>query len=736
MTASRRERARSDTRRPRPPAASPPAQPSSTAPLPPSVPTRRPGPSAALAAGALGALVVVAYAPAFRAGFIWDDDAYVTRNATLRTASGLARIWLVPGSVPQYYPLTFTSFWLEHQVFGDAATGYHVTNVLLHALNALLVWRVLSRLAVPGAWLAAAVFAVHPVQVESVAWITERKNVLSGACYLGALLLALRVAGFGARASRRRDAVALAALFAAALLAKTVTCTLPVTILVILWWRRGTIDRRAVVATLPLFALGGALALVTVWVERTHVGARGALFDLGPLDRMLIAGRALWFYVATLAWPHPLSFVYPRWTIDPAAWWQWLFPLAGVATFAALWIARDRIGRAPFAAALGFAATLAPALGVVDVYPMRYTFVADHYQYLASLFVLVPVAALLASAAPRLGAGAPALAGALLALLAGLTWQRTLVYADEETLWRDVIAENPSGSMAYVNLGMWLHQRGRSEEALAALGEARRLEPADAEVEGDLGVVLAALGRPTDAVAHLEAAVRLAPRSALARSNLGNGLAAAGRPSDAEAQYREAVRLAPGYADAHNNLANVLVQQGRTEEAREHYRAAIAADPGYVDAHYNLAVVAARAGASDEAVAEFAATVALSPGHAEAQRGLGAALAARGDVAGALPHLAEAARLEPHRAEAQYQLGAALAAAGRTADAIAAYQRAVALRPDFADAHNDLGIALAARGDRAGAVREFREAVRLAPDHAEAHDNLAAALRADPDAGR
>lgn len=686
---------------------------------------------AAYAGAALVALTVLAYLPALRAGFVWDDDAYVTQNATLRTVDGLARIWLVPGSVPQYYPLTFTSFWIEHRLHGDAAAPYHLTNVLLHALNALLVWRVLRRLAIPGAWLAAAVFALHPVHVESVAWITERKNVLSGAAYLAALLAALRIADAPTRSPRPAEAALVVLLFGAALLAKTVTCTLPVALLVILWWRRGTVERRAVVATLPLFALGAALALVTVWMERTHVGARGALFALGPLDRVLIAGRALWFYVATLAWPHPLSFVYPRWTVDPAVWWQWLFPLAAVAALAALWLARGRIGRAPFAAALGFAATLAPALGFVDVYPMRYTFVADHYQYLASLFVIVPVAALLTTTAPRLGTAAPALAALLLVVLAALTWQRTLVYADEETLWRDVIAKNPSGSMAYVNLGLWLHQHGRSAEGLAALQAAQRLEPGDAEVEGDLGVVLAALGRPTDALVHLEEAVRRAPQSALARSNLGNALAAAGRAADAEAQYREAVRLRPGYADAHNNLANVLAQQGRLDEALTHYRAAIAADPGYVDAHYDLAVVAARAGRSDEALAEFAATVALAPGHAEARRGLGAALAARGDVAGAIPHLAEAARLQPRRAEAQYQLGAALAAAGRTDEAVAAYRRALDLRPDLADVHNDLGIALAARGDGAGAVREFREAVRLAPDHAEARDNLAAALRAD-----
>src|SRR5437870_3711674 len=371
---------------------------------------------------ALVLLVVATYLPALRAGFIWDDDAYVTANATLRSFDGLRRIWLEPGAVPQYYPLTFTSLWLDYHLWGLHPLGYHLVNVLLHAANAILVWLVGRRLALPGAWFAAAVFAVHPVHVESVAWVTERKNVLSGALYLAAFLAYLRAAG-GAR-----GAYGLAlGLFVGALLAKTVTCTLPVVLLLVLWWRNGRVD---VAPLLPFFVLGAAAGFVTAWTEGHHVGATGELWRLSLPDRCLIAGRALWFYAAKLAWPHPLAFIYARWHVDAAVWWQYLFPLAAAATVAALHLARGRIGSGPLVAALCYVATLAPAPGFVNVYPMRYSFVADHFHYLASL----PPIALAAAGATRLPRPQVIGAGVLLAL-GTLAWRQALVYRDAETIW-------------------------------------------------------------------------------------------------------------------------------------------------------------------------------------------------------------------------------------------------------------------------------------------------------------
>jgi tetratricopeptide (TPR) repeat protein len=569
-------------------------------------------------------------------GFVWDDDAYVTGNLALRTPAGLARIWVEPGAVPQYYPLTFTTFWLEHQLWGNAPTGYHVTNVLLHACATQLLWLILRALALPGAWLAAAVFALHPVHVESVAWITERKNVLSGALGLGALLAYLRFAdpaGAARDRNARGGAYALALiLFGAALLAKTITCTIPVVIGLLLWWKRGRVARPDTLALTPFLLLGLALSLVTIWMERVHVGATGAAWALSPIERMLIAGRALWFYPATLAWPRDLSFVYPRWTIDAGVWWQYLFPLAAAATVAGLFMARARIGRGPLVAVLAYAVTIAPALGFIDVYPMRYTFVADHYQYLASVPLIALAVALAVRGAGELrgdGGRAARVAGAaMLALLAVLTWRRGGAYANEETLWRTTIATNPSVPMAHVNLGMRLQLQGRSAEAVGYFENALRLEPGDAEVHDDLGIALATLGRREEARAQFTEAIRLAD-SPSSHNNLGNLLAQEGRLEEALTHYGEAVRLAPGYADAHGNLANVLALAGRTAEAIAHYRTALALDPRFAEAHYNLGIALAGTGELDEAIVHWEEALRLHPGYAAAERALAAARGAR-----------------------------------------------------------------------------------------------------------
>ena len=350
-----------------------------------------------LGAAVLIAAVLAAYGPALRGGFVWDDPRYVTENPVLTEPSGLYRIWFDVGATVQYYPLVFTSFWIESRLWGLQPLGYHLVNVLLHAANAVLVWRVLRRLSVPGAWLAAGIFALHPVHVESVAWITERKNVLSGLFYLTALLAYLRFAppdGEGSARGRPWRFYALAVgLFACALLSKTVTCSLPAAIALLLWWRRGRIGRSDALALLPLFAVGAALALTTIWLEKHNVGAQGQAWELSVVQRCLIAGRALWFYAGKLVWPLPLIFTYPKWQIDAGQWWQYLFPAGAVALPLGLWVLRRRIGKGPLVAALCFAGTLLPALGFVDVYPMRYSYVADHFQYLASI---APIALLVA----------------------------------------------------------------------------------------------------------------------------------------------------------------------------------------------------------------------------------------------------------------------------------------------------------------------------------------------------
>ena len=281
---------------------------------------------------ALPFAALAAYWPALMGGFVWDDDGHVTRPE-LRPLHGLWRIWTEPGATQQYYPVLHSAFWAEQRLWGDSALGYHLVNVLLHLLGCLLLYKVLRRLAVPGALLAATVFALHPVCVESVAWISEQKNTLSTVFYLGAALAYL---DFDDRRLRGRYALA-TALFVLALLSKSVTASLPAALLVVFWWKRGSLAwKRDVRALVPWFSLSAVAAAVTPWVESRYVGASSSAYPLGPVERLLVAGRAAWFYLGKIVWPADLVFIYPRWTVDVHTAWQIAFPLAAAAALAVL----------------------------------------------------------------------------------------------------------------------------------------------------------------------------------------------------------------------------------------------------------------------------------------------------------------------------------------------------------------------------------------------------------------
>ena len=278
------------------------------------------GPGRIGAGGVIVLITLLAYVPALHGGFIWDDDSHVTDSLALRTLHGLATIWTTPGAVMQYYPLVHTSFWVQYHLWQLNPFGYHLVNVLLQAGNAILLWLILERLEIVGAWLAAAVFAIHPVQVESVAWISEQKNLLSGAFYLAAVLAYMRFCPLDAERPEEKARWGLYGLafafFVGAMLSKTVACTWPLTILLLTWWKRGGIESRDVWLMTPFVAMGAVLGSITVWVETYCTGARGAGWSFTMFDRALIAGRAVWFYAVKLAWPENLAFVYPRWNID------------------------------------------------------------------------------------------------------------------------------------------------------------------------------------------------------------------------------------------------------------------------------------------------------------------------------------------------------------------------------------------------------------------------------------
>lgn len=556
--------------------------------------SRRSTPPDAYAALLLIAAVFVAYAPALSGGLVWDDDAHITR-AVLQGWDGLRRIWFEPGATQQYYPVLHSAFWLEHRLWGEAETGYHIVTAALHALSACLIVLVGQRLHIRGAWVAGCVFALHPVNVESVAWISEQKNTLS---LTFALLAALAWMHFDTQRRQRHWWLAFA-LFAMALGAKTVTATLPCALLVVVWWRRGAIHwRHDVVPLLPWIALGAAAGLGTAWVEHHVIGAGGAEFALSPVQRMLVAGRALWHYLASFLWPSQLVFTYPQWSVDPHAISGWLYPAAMLAFAAALWHLRHR-SRAPFAALLIFAGMLFPVLGFLDVYPFRYSFVADHFQYHASVALCLLVGggahwlhARMASPGRQLALGT----GAALALLTlgARTFQLAGTYRDAETLYRATLAGNPDSWMAHHNLGRLVSRHaGGLPEAITHFEAAIRLKPDHARAHYSLAVALQRSGRPMEAVPYLEAAIRLEPENPLLVAN------------------------------AHFIAGDILRHDpARRDAAIAHLREAVRRKPGIAQGHVVLGETLAAAGHLPEALAEFAEALRLQPGSAEAQRNI------------------------------------------------------------------------------------------------------------------
>jgi tetratricopeptide (TPR) repeat protein len=588
-------------------------------------------------AALLFVVTLLAYAPALAAGFVWDDNGFVLRP-DLHSPGGLGRIWFDLTATEQYYPLLHTAFWTEHLLWGDAAGGYHLANVLLHATAACLFARLLFRLGAREevAWLAAFLFALHPVAVESVAWISEQKNTLSMVFYLLAALAYVdgedtRGTPEGGRWGRGYGRAT--AWFILALLSKTVTATLPAALLVVAWWRRGRLSwRRDVVPLLPWFGLGAAAGLFSGWVERTYIGAQGAAFDLTLAQRALVAGREVWFYLGKLLWPANLIFIYPRWKVDAAAAGQWLFPAGVLLLVGALWRARRR-SRAPLAALLLFIGTLFPTLGFFNVYAFIFSYVADHWQYLATLGVI----ALAAAGWGRLPRRpARAVAVAVLAILAVLTWRQCRNYDNAETFYRAILARNPDCWLAYSNLGNVLAGSGRTAAAVPEYEAALRLVPDSPGIHYDLGDALVHLGRLPEGMAEYRTAIRLKPDDGLAQARLAAALVTTGRPAEAIPHFAEAVRLLPGDVEAELTLGSLLGQAGRLPEAIARLQDAVGKRPDLPEARNNLGNALAAAGRLPEAIAQYREAVRLRPAYREARYNLSIALRNDGEMAEAV----------------------------------------------------------------------------------------------------
>ena len=659
-------------------------------------------------------LVCLAYIPVLRCGFIWDDDAYVTENNLLTAPDGLQRIWFSLDSPSQYFPLTYTTFRLERAFWGLNPAGYHLVNLLLHALNALLVWRLLLRLNVPGAWLAAALFALHPVQVESVAWITERKNVLSLFFFLLAMLAWIEFVGDRLRSSWRWYGLALA-FYVLALCAKTTACTLPAALLLVLWLKGKPINRHRLVQMVPFIGLGAGMGLLTMWWERYHQGTQGEFYGLGWLERLLLASHALWFYAAKLAWPANLTFSYPRWTIDSADPHAYGWLLASGALCAVIYFARRYLGRGVEVAVAFYVVTLSPLLGFIMLATFQYSFVADHYQYVASIGLLALAAAGITTALGRFREGnpflEPVLFGILLAVLGGLTWRQTAIYRNSETLWRDTLAKNPEAWMAHDNLGASLLGAGRLEEAMEQFRKSLQLHPDGVVAHNDLSTALRQSGKLDEAEVESQKALELGPKLLAPHINRVEILRQQGRLNEAVEEYKSILQMVPDSEPGRTGLADTLCLLGRADEAIPGYCDVLGDSPNNTEVRIKLGLALLQSGDFGAAEPEFSFVLQVEPTNARAIDGLGYVLAMQGRLDEARAHFLEAMQLDPRGAYPHLHYAMSLTVQKQAPEAVVEYHKALALEPQLSLACNNLAWMLAVHPDPQ--IRNGKEAVEL-----------------------
>jgi len=563
----------------------------------------------ALLAGTLVLVTLMVYWPAIHAGFIWDDDSYVTENQLLRSLDGLFRIW-IPGNTPQYYPLVFSTFWIEYHIWQLDPLGYHLVNILIHIASALLVWRLFTKLGVPGAWLIAAIFALHPMQVESVAWITERKNVLSTLFYLGAALTYFRFEDEREKSDGRfhREAAGWYGLtlifFVFALLSKTVTASLPAALILALVYQRRRFSVRRIACLAPMFVIGLALGLVTIIYEQQIVGAAGAEFDFTFIERCLIASNALLFYPYKMLFPWPVMFIYPRWEIDPTqalSYWPAIVVLLAAAVCIWLFV-RGR--RGPALAAAFYAGTVFPAIGFFNVYPHKFSFVADHFNYLSALGIIALVIGTLHYLVPKRKQWSW-LAGPVVLVLAGLTYQRATVFENAETVWRDTLEKNPTSWMPNDNLAAILLEKAEQarlannrEKMLELAGEAEyyarravEAKPDQHTARSNLAEALRLQGAYDEALTHIQKAIERADHLAQYHWQRGRLHELRNDTESAIEAYRQAVQRAPDVIRFRMDLGRLFMQQQRFDSAGVHYRAVVERNTNHVEAKANLAIV-------------------------------------------------------------------------------------------------------------------------------------------------
>jgi Flp pilus assembly protein TadD len=678
---------------------------------------------------ALLALTVIVYWPVKQAGFIWDDDDHVTENPAMTSPAGLVKIWSSL-SVSRYYPLTLTTFWVQRRLWGLNPLPYHAVNVVLHGLNAILIYLTLRRLQVRPAWVAAAIWAIHPVNVESVAWITELKNVQSGTFFFLALLTFLRYERTGSR-GWYTGSIGCAV---AAVLSKSSTVILPLALLLCAWWQRRRITRRDWLRIAPFFLIALPMALLTIAEQQGRVRSQPA-WSLGLVDRFGIAGRSLWFYAGKLLWPPNLSFIYPRWNVPGKSSPSWLAWLGIAAVIALGWRYRQKIwAHAGLFGFAYFAAALLPVLGFFNIFFFRYSFVADHFQYLASIGIIALACAAVASAVPpphlRL-----TIASVALVSLGFLSRQHLQIFADEETLWRDTVARNPRAVIAQNNLGLVLYGQLQYRNAIECFDRALQADPNSAEAHYNLGLVLTELGQYTNAATQMRSALQIEPHFARAENGLGFALLQLGQSREATAHLRHALDLDPDCVDAHNNLGKILVSTGQSTEAEAHFRRAMQTHATDFAAHENLGVVLIQQHRLDDAVAEFREAARLKPDDPEPHKNLADVLEIQHKLTEAVQERAVAVSSAEHLGETHYRIATALESDDDLDGAIKHFRKSITFRPSNADAYLALSKVLVKQNRFVEAVTALRQGVEAVPDDPRVRNELARLLATPPGTG-
>ena len=707
--------------------------------------------------------VVAAYLPVWNVGYIWDDDIMLTANGCVVGPFGLKEIWTTGAA--DICPLTLTTFWLENKLWGLAPLPYHLVNVFLHAASAVLLWRILRHLRIPGAWIGAALWAIHPVQVESVAWIAEMKNTESCLFYLLSILFFLRWLETRATADpgKARWNYALILVFAAlAMMSKTSTVILPVELFLCGWWMKGgRWEWRSALEFWPIWLMSIAAAILSIWTQQLR-GASDPEWIKSTLQHLATAGAAFWFYLGKLIWPHPLLMIYPVTDVVPLAPFTYLPLLALVAAFVVLWVKQEAWSR-PWLFAFGyFLVALLPVLGLAKNTFFDYSPVFDHFQYLADMAPLALAGAGLVRLVELMAPGkiwaVRGSAALILVLLGMASYRQAGIYKNEVTLWNYELAKYPDCWAAYTNLGVELSKNGQTEDAKGYFEKALTLHPNDARTENDLGQLLDKEGHTNEAIYHFQKALDVVPVYAHAHQHLGDILAQQGKIDEAITHYRQALDnspndpailvslgvalaqkgetdeamthfqkaldLYPNYAEAHYNLGNVLVQRGQADEAIIHFRKALELSPNDFRIHNNLARALAQTGQVDEAIGQLQMTLESDPNNSVLHQNLGRLYAQKGNLDETMAEFQKAIDLDPNNPHGYSLMGNALLHMGKVDDAIAQFKKALAIDPSNVEARNNLGLTLlqAKRTDEAVAV--YEQGLALSPNDPSAHNNV------------